>query len=781
MKYTHSCSAISRKKMPLMKVFYSAISALVFLDSSVVNAKVVEVAPEITDYQLQCDEVFSCPKIIDRRVDFWVDVFHKWKKQNRILHDSRQPERVYMVLDTKDECRRKNPKGEVRSGLNVVKKRLDELSNLVSKGASQKKLQKHPYYKLFPNASLKYIQDAKKSIRCLSGNREMFEQALQNFQIYKPYILNALQERNLPLDIQYLPFVESSYNPKAFSFAGAAGMWQIMPATARSLGLQIGSSVDERFEPEFATLAAAKYFRDSIDRLSKTAKEDQHSTLPKDINPFVITSYNYGVRGMQRAISQVGTDYEKLLKEYKSRSFQIAVRNFYASFLAARHVAQNQATFFPNLTFQQHITDVNRIALPKPLFAKQLISTLNVPKTELAELNPGVTRRVWKGQHAIPTGYILKVPFKTSGWNEETNQLKKLRGATTGNGRDDSGRRHKVRSGQTACGVAKRYKVRCKDLISLNKLNRKAVIKIGQNLKIPGGVQKYRLTKIVKASQELREKLASQTTQIDVNSTGSVNDIRAQTESTAEVLQLEQPPQVENLKSKQNSSVSSFSLSPFPTGRKTTSTLNGSVVQSEIINNQVQNGLAVEVEPSTSESTESKPTEITIVSKSKSNSNQVRNKTPSPDLDSEVNKVVNLETSIRERDGRFWVSVLPSESIGLYADWLKVGTTRSIRQLNKLRGKASINVFQRIYLPKMTQKQKSDFNLSRNEYHLELQLQYFQRFKVSKIVRRNVKANETMWSISKNNRIPMWLLMQYNQKIKQGQLVRIPIIKPKKT
>ena len=755
--------------MPLTKVFYSAISVLIFLNSSVVSAKVVEVAPEITDYQLQCDEVFSCPKIIDRRVDFWVNVFYKWKKQNRILHDSRQPERVYMVLDTKDECRRKNPKGEVRSSLNVVKKRLDELSKLVSKGASQAQLQKHPYYKLFPNASLKYIQDAKKSIRCQSGNREMFEQALQNFQIYRPYILNALQERKLPLDIQYLPFVESSYNPKAFSFAGAAGMWQIMPATARSLGLQVGSSVDERLEPEFATLAAAKYFRDSIDRLSKTAKEDQHSTLPKDINPFVITSYNYGVRGMQRAISQVGTDYEKLLKEYKSRSFQIAVRNFYASFLAARHVAQNQATFFPNLTFQQQITDVNRIALPKPLFAKQLISTLNVPKTELAELNPGVTRRVWKNQHAIPTGYILKVPFKTSGWNEETNQLKKLKGATTGTGRGDSGRRHKVRSGQTACGVAKRYKVRCKDLISLNKLNRKAVIKIGQRLKIPGGVQKYRLTKIVKASQELREKLASQTTPIDANSTGSVNDVRVQTESTAEALQLEQPPQVVNPKLKQNP----LELSPFPTGRKSTSVLNGSVVQSEVVNDQAK-GLT--------ESTEGNPTEITIVAKSKPASNQLKNETPSPSpSDSEINKVVNLETSIRERDGRFWVSVLPSESIGLYADWLKVGTTRSIRQLNKLRGKASINVFQRIYLPKMTQKQKSDFNLSRNEYHLELQLQYFQRFKVSKIVRRNVKANETMWSISKNNRIPMWLLMQYNQQIKQGKLVKIPIIKPKKT
>ena len=275
-----------------MKPFIGLVLATYLLYAVPSNAKVVAVAPEITDYQLQCDEVFACPKIIDRRVDFWIDVFQKWKKENRVLHDSRKPERVYMVLDTKDMCSRKNPKGEVRSSLKVVKKRLDELVNLLDSGADQAKLEKHPYYKLFPNSDVSYIRDAKDNIRCQSGNKEMFEKALVNFQIYRPYILNALRDQNLPMDIQYLPFVESSYNPKAFSFAGAAGMWQIMPRTARSLGLQLGASVDERLEPEFATLAAAKYFRESIDRLSSTAKKGNHSTLPKDINPFVITSYN---------------------------------------------------------------------------------------------------------------------------------------------------------------------------------------------------------------------------------------------------------------------------------------------------------------------------------------------------------------------------------------------------------------------------------------------------------------------------------------------------------
>ena len=712
------------KSQLVLKLFAS--TCLFYLTPS--YAKVVAVAPEIPDYQLQCDAVFSCPAIIDRRVDFWIEVFHKWKKQNRVLHDSRQPERVYMVLDTQDMCSRKNPKGEVKLGIKVVKQRIDELVVLISNNADQKRLKKHPYYKLFPNADIDYIKKAKDSIRCQSGNQELFTQALNNFQIYRPYILNALSQQNLPEDIQYLPFVESSYNPRAFSFAGAAGMWQIMPRTARSLGLQLGASVDERLEPEYATLAAAKYFRESIDRLSKTAQEGNHSTLPKDINPFVITSYNYGVRGMQRAINQVGTDYERLLKEYKSRSFQIAVRNFYASFLAARHVAQNQATFFPELKINPLVPEVDRIALPKPLTAKQILSSLKVSKEQLQELNPGITYRVWKNQRAVPTGYQLKVPYRQAGWQSEIERLNQLKGVTQGTGGGDSGRRHKVRKGQTACGIAQRYKVRCKDLISLNKLNRKAVVKIGQRLKIPGGVQKYRETKIVKASQELRKQLAAQPV-ASSNQTESLN--------TAQALSLEKPVDTE-----------------VQTAQSNTAKVNKSPVSGATIVSQSESPVA-----------QKSPVK---------NVNSTQENEPIP------SKVVNLDTNIYTEGGRYWVNALPSESIGLYADWLESGTTRSIRQLNKLSGTAQIRVFQKVFLPKLSESAKRDFQLSRNEFHLELQLQYFQRFTVSKVIERPAKRNETMWSIAKNNRIPMWLLMQYNSQIKPGSKLRIPIIKPKR-
>ena len=141
-----------------------------------------------------------------------------------------------------------------------------------------------------------------------------------------------LAENNLPPDIRYLPFVESSYNPAAHSKAGAAGLWQIMPATARSLGLELNATQDERLEPEAATRAAAKYLVDATRRLLKVSRSKNASIQPELVNPFVITSYNYGVNGMRRAINRIGPDYMQVLNRYKSPSFQVAVEKLLCQF-----------------------------------------------------------------------------------------------------------------------------------------------------------------------------------------------------------------------------------------------------------------------------------------------------------------------------------------------------------------------------------------------------------------------------------------------------------------
>jgi membrane-bound lytic murein transglycosylase D len=82
-----------------------------------------------------------------------------------------------------------------------------------------------------------------------------------------PVIDPILTEYDIPSDFRYIPLAESGLRPKAVSRAGAAGYWQLMPGTARALGLKVNSRVDERFNVQKATTAACRYLRQLYDQL----------------------------------------------------------------------------------------------------------------------------------------------------------------------------------------------------------------------------------------------------------------------------------------------------------------------------------------------------------------------------------------------------------------------------------------------------------------------------------------------------------------------------------
>ncbi|MCY4312261.1 MAG: hypothetical protein OXD44_00920, partial [Gammaproteobacteria bacterium] len=88
------------------------------------------------------------------------------------------------------------------------------------------------------------------------------------------------------------------------------------------------------------------YLTESRTSLTKLAQKIDPGVQDSEISPFVITSYNYGVNGMRRAIRKVNPDYMEVLEKYRSPSFRTAVKNFYASFLAARHVVKNAEQYF---------------------------------------------------------------------------------------------------------------------------------------------------------------------------------------------------------------------------------------------------------------------------------------------------------------------------------------------------------------------------------------------------------------------------------------------------
>ncbi|GAA6137624.1 hypothetical protein NBRC116583_13710 [Arenicella sp. 4NH20-0111] len=462
--------------MKLITLLFS-LSALCWVP--VVTAKVPNA---VGDYKLDCNETFSCPASLMPRVAFWIEVFSRWDTNTAIFHDKNNPHRVFSTVKRKEGCRRSRKGDSIDRERKRLKKTLSSLATKL-KGKRNLTRTEESLRSLFQDAPISSISQASENIRCQSGNRNRMRTALSQFMTYQPVILDALHGQSLTPELQYLPFVESAFDPKALSHVGAAGLWQIMPSTGRTLGLTVNSRVDERYDPRAATYAAAKYFRNSVDNLSETAFENGFTVVNKDLNPFVITSYNYGVRGMERAIKQVGLDYEKLLKEYRSPSFQTAVKNFYASFLAARHVAKNSNRFFGEIKPDNSVSlhSYNTIALKRATSIKRLSKQTNVSIERLKIFNPALNKVVWKHKALVPKGFKLKLPFTEEGWTTKMASVYSLPAE-----KEEPGFVwHKVRRGQTACGIAEKYRASCRALRRLNGLNRKATIYVGKRIKVP--------------------------------------------------------------------------------------------------------------------------------------------------------------------------------------------------------------------------------------------------------------------------------------------------------
>jgi len=434
--------------------------------------------------QLSCDSTFPCEEEIIGRVQFWVDVFSKWSNDQIILHDKNRPERVYAVIKTTASCTDKRTKKTVDRHRRKVATDLRTLAKRVAAGDTVYSDDEQHYLKLFPSRSANRIKKSADSIRCQQGNKTRFTSALARFEQYRPLVEKTLADEGVPDDIKYLPFVESAYNPEAYSRVGAAGLWQIMPKTAVTLGLSLNATIDERLDPAAATRGAAIYLSRSRKTLSAEARKQGLSITDAKLNPFVITSYNYGVSGMRRAVRAHGLDFIEVLNKYKSRSFRTAVKNFYASFLAARHVAKNPDQYFGDIETRplyqhrsvrlQHATSLERIE-----------TVFGLSESVLKPLNPALTRFIWHRWRFLPAGYSLRLPADGRDWSDQIAHFQSLKAEEEAH----AGSTYRVRRGDTACGVARAFRVRCRDLVDANQLGRKAIIRVGQKLTIPGSVK----------------------------------------------------------------------------------------------------------------------------------------------------------------------------------------------------------------------------------------------------------------------------------------------------
>jgi membrane-bound lytic murein transglycosylase D len=402
---------------------------------------------------------------IEPNVRFWIDAYSKYPTTKGILHDSTMLNIVYDVIELwpqeKPGARKINTK-RIKEAKNKYERILEKLAqNPASPYPEARRVAA-----LFgPNAGKPTFRKAMRNIRCQIGQKDRFREGIILSGAYIEEIREIFRSHGLPEDLAFLPHVESSFNPKAYSKFGAAGIWQFTHSTGKRF-LTVDYTQDERRDPIWSSRAAAQLLKWNYEKLGSW--------------PMAITAYNHGISGMLRAKSRK-VSYEDIFQGYRNRRFRFASRNFYSEFLAAREVAKNYEQYFGMLELERPV-ETREVLLEGYASISDLSGYFEVDVETIRELNPALRPPVFNEQKYVPKGYALRLP---------ADAVDEIRVASADllesvyRLRQKPSRFYRVKWGDTIGEIAQTHRVKVSDLILANNLDSSATIYINQNLRIP--------------------------------------------------------------------------------------------------------------------------------------------------------------------------------------------------------------------------------------------------------------------------------------------------------
>ena len=309
----------------------------------------------------------------------------------------------------------------------------------------------------------------------LNGRWSSLSSVLALSKYYFPIIEEELHAAGLPLELRYLPIIESNLSIRATSRMGAVGLWQFMPATGKNLGLEINSLVDERCDVLKSTRAACKF----LAHLYKTYGD---WTL-------AIAAYNCGPGNVNRALARAGENCKTFWDIYDFLPRE--TRGYVPKYIAAAyaytyHKAHN---IEPKATPDCIATDT--VMINRVMHLGQVASTLNIPIETLRDLNPQykldivpATKKAYSLR--LPTRYTSEFISNEKAIHEKDSLYLKeyLNPANLEKKRAEGvGYIYTVRKGDNLGLIAKRNRCTVKELMKWNRL-KSTVIRPGQKLRI---------------------------------------------------------------------------------------------------------------------------------------------------------------------------------------------------------------------------------------------------------------------------------------------------------
>jgi membrane-bound lytic murein transglycosylase D len=300
------------------------------------------------------------------------------------------------------------------------------------------------------------------AVELLQGRlRDYVQESLTRGAKYLPMIQHVFRAEGLPLDLAFIPIIESGFKTNALSRASAKGPWQFMIPTAKDHGLKTDWFIDERSDFEKSTVAAAKYLK----MLSKMFDGDWH---------LVLAAYNGGQGRVQRAMKRAGTeDFWRLTATQKYLPKE--TREYVPLILAAMVVGRNPVQYGFEITAAEAALAYEKVPVPRAIDLRRVAEWTGTSVDEIQALNPELRR--WTTPLRYPD-YEVKVPVGTG-------ELFRARlGAATAEELTTL-KWHTVRRGETLSTIARKLKVGKTELAAANDLSTRARVRVGQDLIIP--------------------------------------------------------------------------------------------------------------------------------------------------------------------------------------------------------------------------------------------------------------------------------------------------------
>jgi len=360
---------------------------------------------------------------LENAVEFWKKIFTEYSISQLVFFDPLDMSRIYDVLDVGEESR-------TSEYINGERERIA--------GAHGVDLER---------------------VRAQRGIKERTAAGLKRSGRHIAQMQQIFRERGLPIELTYLPIVESSYDITARSSVGALGMWQFMRATGRQY-MRVDRFIDERRDPIESTRAAASFLRESYETLGNW--------------PLAITAYNYGPGGMSRAVAAIESDnLVDLIRNHSHPYWGFAPKNFYAEFLAAVEVGKNVNQYFPELQLEAPLA-IQEIELKNSVSLITLAKNTGLTQDQLLGWNPALSAQT----RLVPAGYRVKVPV-------DSKMQPIIEVAQTQAKEQPQVVRHQVKRGETLFQIARRYGASVDRILKVNGMGKSHRLQAGTMLLIP--------------------------------------------------------------------------------------------------------------------------------------------------------------------------------------------------------------------------------------------------------------------------------------------------------